>query len=85
MVPIAFLIIPKTIAKRTNDVVEIKKNGAMLMEDIANKRLIDELNCNGSVNESKLISKAGVDWPRSPVEIMMMIGIISCIIVCQLC
>ena len=44
LVPIAFLIIPKTMAKRTNDVVDIRKNGAILMDDIASNKLIDELN-----------------------------------------
>ena len=55
MVPIAFRIIPNTIANRTNDVVEIKKNGAILIEDMARSRLMDELNCKGSVNDSRLI------------------------------
>ena len=40
----AFRIIPKTMANRTNEVVDIKKNGAMLMDEIASNRLIDELN-----------------------------------------
>ena len=47
-------------ANLTNDVVDIKKNGAILIDDIANNKLIDELNCNGSVNESKLMFMAGV-------------------------
>jgi hypothetical protein len=55
LVPSAFRIIPSTIAKRTNDVVEIKKKGAILMDDIASNRLMDELNWKGSVKESKLI------------------------------
>ena len=42
--PRAFLIIPSTIAKRIKDVVEIKKKGAILIDDIDNKRLIEELN-----------------------------------------
>ena len=54
-VPIAFRIIPNTIANRTNDVVDIKKNGAKLIEDIAINKLIDELNWSGSINEFKLI------------------------------
>ena len=53
LVPIAFRIIPNTMANRTNDVVEIKKNGARLIDEIARSKLMDELNCNGDVNELK--------------------------------
>ena len=50
-VPSAFRIIPKTIANRTKDVVEIKKKGAILMDEMAMSKLMDELNCKGSINE----------------------------------
>ena len=50
-VPMAFLIIPRTIANRTNDVVDIKKNGAILIEEMASNKFTDELNWRGSVNE----------------------------------
>ena len=56
LVPMAFLIIPSTMAKRTNDVVEIRKNGAILMDEMASSRLMDELNCNGSVNDSRFMA-----------------------------
>ena len=60
LVPNAFRIIPKTIANRTNDVVDIKKNGAILIDDRDNSKLIEELNCSGSVNESRLILNSGL-------------------------
>jgi len=44
LVPSAFRIMPSTMAKRTNDVVEIKKKGARLMDEMASNRLTDELN-----------------------------------------
>ena len=53
LVPIAFRIMPNTMANRTNDVVEIKKNGAKLMDEIAKSKLMDELNWSGDVNELK--------------------------------
>lgn len=53
LVPMALRIMPRTMANRTKDVVEIKKNGAMLMDDMASKRFTDELNCSGWVKESK--------------------------------
>ncbi len=43
-VPTAFRIIPNTIAKRRNEVVDSKKKGAKLMDDIAIKSPMDELN-----------------------------------------
>jgi hypothetical protein len=35
---------PKTMANRTNDVVDIRKNGAKLMDEIARSKLMEELN-----------------------------------------
>ena len=70
-------------AKRTNDVVEIKKNGAKLMDDIANNKLIDELNWSGDVNELKSIFIPAV-WANVPKDIPAIINPISFIIIYQL-
>ena len=84
LVPSAFRIIPKTIAKRTKDVVDIKKNGAILIDEIDSSKLIDELNCNGSVNEFKSILNSGV-WAIAVNEITdKIILTIFIMVICQL-
>ena len=58
--------------------------GAMLIDEIDSSRLIDELNCNGSVNEFKSILNSGV-WAIAVNEIMdKMILTIFIMIICQL-
>ena len=82
LVPIALRIIPRTIANRTNEVVDIKKNGAKLMDEIARRRLIDELNCNGEVNELKSIFIA-VDCAKDAKEKILINAKLFLIIVYQ--
>ena len=57
-VPMAFRIMPSTMAKRKKAVVEIRKNGAKLIVDMAIKSPIDEEKEIGSVKDCKLIFKA---------------------------
>ena len=84
LVPIAFRIMPRTIANLTNDVVEIKKKGAKLIDEIANSKLMDELNCNGEVNELKSmfipVVCANVVVENKPIKIRLF-KIIICLLI----